>query len=185
MSLFRERPGLLPRFRAGDKEVLELVFSTYRDELVRFLVGRYRLSRFDLMDVLSETFCVAFSPRQRAAFSPSVRYFTYLAAIAKNVTRTSLRQADWFRHGEMPEVTVQGPERQQEAAELVEMVLEPLSERERSAVVMTLLEQRTQESTARHLGMDRSWVKRAVRRARIRLAQMTVQEDETETEEEN
>jgi len=182
MSLFRKRSDLLSRFRDGDKEVLELVFSTYRDDLVRFLVGRYRLSRFDMMDVLSETFCLAFSPRQREAYSPSVRYFTYLAAIAKNVTRTTRRQEAWFDHGEMPEVSMQGPERQQEAAELVERVLEPLSERERSAVVMNLLEQRTQESTARHLGVDRSWVKRAVRRARTRLAQMTGPGNETEEE---
>ena len=182
MSLFRKRPDLLSRFRAGDKEVLELVFSTYRDDLVRFLVGRYQLSRFDLMDVLSETFCLAFSPRQREAFSPSVKYITYLAAIAKNVTRTSVRQAARFHYGEMPEVPVQGPERQQEAAELVERVLEPLSGRERSAVLMTLLEQRTQESTARHLGVDRGWVKRAVRRARIRLAQISGRDDGTEVE---
>jgi len=45
MSLFRERPELLSRFRDGDKDVLELVFTTYRDDLVRFLVARYRLSR--------------------------------------------------------------------------------------------------------------------------------------------
>lgn len=180
MSLFRNRPELLSRFRAGDKEVFELVFSTYRDDLVRFLGARYRLSRFDLMDVLSETFCVAFSPRQREAFNPSVRYFTYLAAIARNVTRTTLRQAEWFHDGEVPEVAAQGPERRQEAAELVERVLEPFSERERSAVLMNLLEQRSQESTARHLGVDRSWVKRAVLRARRRLVEMSRREDVNE-----
>lgn len=172
MSLFRGRPDLLTGFRAGDKEVLELVFTTYRDDLVRFLVARYRLSRFDMMDVLSETFCLAFSPRQRDAFSPSVKYFTYLVGIARNVTRTRLREDARRQHGEVPEEATQGPEDRHAAKELVERVLAPLSQQERSAVLMTLLERRTQESTARHLGVDRNWVKRAVLRARTRLAQL-------------
>ncbi|MFH1533235.1 MAG: sigma-70 family RNA polymerase sigma factor [Pseudomonadota bacterium] len=162
--------------------MLELVFSTYRDDLVRFLVARYRLSRFDLMDVLSETFCLAFSPRQRDAYSGSVKYFTYLVAIARNVTRTSLRQTARMHSGDAPEAATQGPEMQLEAAELVEKVLESLSERERSAVLMTLLDRRTQESTARHLGVDRNWVKRAVQRARSRLAQLTRREGGTDVE---
>ncbi len=173
MSLFRERPELLSRFRDGDKEVLELVFITYRDDLVRFLAARYRLSRFDMMDVLSETFCLAFSPRQRDAFSPSVKYFTYLVGIARNVTRTRIREDARMVHGEVPEATTVGPERRHEAKELIEQVLAPLSERERSAVMMTLLERRTQDSAARHLGVDRNWVKRAVQRARKRLVEMT------------
>ena len=182
MSLFRERPELLSRFRTGDKEVLELVFSTYRDDLVRFLVARYRLSRFDLMDVLSETFCLALSPRQRDAFDPSYKYFTYLVGIARNVARTHLRQMGRMQSGEVPEGSTRGPEVRQEAAELVEKVLEPFSERERSAVMMTLLERRTQESAARHLGVDRNWVKRAVLRARTRLLQMTGRSEETKVE---
>jgi len=173
MSLFRERPELLSRFRDGDKDVLELVFTTYRDDLVRFLVARYRLSRFDMMDVLSETFLLAFSPRQRDAFSPSVKYFTYLVGIARNVTRTRIRQDARMQHGEVPEATAAGPEQRHEAKELIEQILAPLSERERSAVMMTLLERRTQESAARHLGVDRNWVKRAVQRARTRLVEMT------------
>jgi RNA polymerase sigma factor (sigma-70 family) len=173
MSLFRDRPDLLARFRTGDKEVLELVFRTYRDDLVRFLVARYRLSRFDMMDVLSETFCLAFSPRQRDAFSPSVKFFTYLVGIARNVTRTRLRQDARLQQDAVPEAAVAGPEDQHAARDLVEQVLAPLNPRERSAVLMTLLERRTQESTARHLGVDRNWVKRAVLRARKRLVQMT------------
>ena len=176
MALFLERPDLLQRFRDGDKEVFELVFSTYRDDLVRFLSARGRLSRFDMMDVLSETFCLAFSPRQREAYSPSVKYFTYLAGIARNVTRTSRRQAARMVTGEVPETDAQGPEDRQEAANLVEKVLASLSGAERSAVLMTLLEERTQESTARHLGVDRNWVKRAVLRARKQLARMTRRE---------
>ena len=126
-----------------------------------------------MMDVLSETFLLAFSPRQRDAFSPSVKYFTYLVGIARNVTRTRIRQDARMQHGEVPEATAAGPEQRHEAKELIEQILAPLSERERSAVMMTLLERRTQESAARHLGVDRNWVKRAVQRARTRLVEMT------------
>jgi len=119
MSLFDQHPGLLDRFRAGEKEALGLVFTTYRDDLVRFLVARYELSRFDLMDALSETFCLAFSPRQREAYEPSVRYFTYLAGIARNVVRTGRREAGRATGDEVPELLDPGPDVPREAAELV------------------------------------------------------------------
>jgi RNA polymerase sigma factor (sigma-70 family) len=102
MPIFRGRPELLTRFRAGDKAALGEVYDAYAEKVGRLLRrgfqlrgdGGVRLGPQDLLDVAQEVFVKAFSPSARQGYDGLRDYEPYLLMIARNAS------VDWLRrHG--------------------------------------------------------------------------------------
>jgi RNA polymerase sigma factor (sigma-70 family) len=114
MSLFHQRPDLLARFRAGDREALEAVYREHVDHVSDLVARGFRvlstggsvpgLGRLpaDLADAVQEVFLKAFSARARAAFDGTRDIGPYLSAIARNVMIDRARRMG--RELLMPEV---------------------------------------------------------------------------------
>jgi RNA polymerase sigma-70 factor (ECF subfamily) len=104
MPIFKQRPDLLPRFRAGERVALAAVYDAYA-ERVGDLVGRgcqvvrssgrveggLVVNPHDVLDVAHEVFLKAFSPASRTAYDGVRDYGPYLLMIARNT------MIDWIR----------------------------------------------------------------------------------------
>jgi RNA polymerase sigma-70 factor (ECF subfamily) len=101
MSLFRERPGLLERFRAGERSALTEVYLAYVDRVAQIVRhGFWVASRgvriagaraSDVPDLVQEAFARAFAEAGRLGYDGLRDYGPYLAAIARNLL------VDWAR----------------------------------------------------------------------------------------
>lgn len=100
MTLFRDRPELLSRFRRGDREALVAVYWAYVDRIERLIRGGWRApsgerveppGRDDIADLVQETFVRAFAERARLGFDGVREYGPYLVTIARNLL------VDWAR----------------------------------------------------------------------------------------
>jgi len=114
MSVFRGRPDLLARFRAGDREALETVYRAYVDEVSEIVANGFRIAATggairglgnrpaDLEDAMQEIFLKAFSRTARTSFDGARDFGPYLGRIARNVMVDRARRAG--RELLMPEV---------------------------------------------------------------------------------
>jgi RNA polymerase sigma factor (sigma-70 family) len=98
MSIFRDRPDLLPPFREGERLALDLVYRVYVcrvtatvEQALRWRVKRVGVTRAQIADCVQEVFARAFSARARAAFDGQREFGPYLGALAHNVA------VDWRR----------------------------------------------------------------------------------------
>ena len=106
MPVFQEHPGLLPRFREGERAALEIVYRRYVDDVMRLLrVGFVSRSSgavyhvpgaapdSTLLDMTQEVFARAFAPTGRAGYDGLRPYRPYLLQIARNLRIDQLRRA--------------------------------------------------------------------------------------------
>jgi RNA polymerase sigma factor (sigma-70 family) len=103
MPHLRQKPGLLARFRAGERDALGEVYDAYVEtvgNLVRhgFQLqkaesgsGRVTVSPQDYLDVVHEIFAKAFSATARQGYDGLRDYAPYLAMITRNA------MIDWLR----------------------------------------------------------------------------------------
>ncbi len=105
VPVFEEHSGLLRRFRAGEREALEIVYRRYVDDVMRLLrtgfVSRrsgkmYRVPGVvpdsTLLDITQEVFARAFAPSGRAGYDGLRPYRPYLLQIARNLRIDQLRR---------------------------------------------------------------------------------------------
>jgi RNA polymerase sigma-70 factor, ECF subfamily len=96
MPIFRERPALLPRFRAGERDALEAVYWCYVDRVtavVRYSMRGAGLARRpeQVADLVQDIFARAFAPAARMGFDGVRDYGPYLSTLSRNLL------ADWAR----------------------------------------------------------------------------------------
>src|SRR4051812_6473480 len=94
MTLFRERPDLLPSFRAGDRETLEIVYRAYVDvvtRVVRRATASVKGAREVWPDLVQDCFIRAFAPRARADYDGLRDYQPYLLTLCRHL------MIDWAR----------------------------------------------------------------------------------------
>lgn len=189
MSLPEDR-ALLERFRAGDPEAMAVVFQHYSDDLTRYLCAGFTFDsggrplrfaglreRFELHDVLAETFRRAFEERARLAYDGIAPYEVYLKRIARNLVIDRLRgsrhaSAEDPRAAEQLEAREPSPEQAAEEAEragLMRRFVAALPPDERRLVALRFGEDLAQEQVAQRLGRTRRWVRTHEERLRRRL----------------
>jgi len=90
-------PGLLEKFREGDRQTLEGVYRAYADPVARVIGSALRRYCFDdsqrgwrrttgeLPDLVQEVFIRAFEPGTRRRFDGDRKYAPYLSQITRNV----------------------------------------------------------------------------------------------------
>jgi RNA polymerase sigma-70 factor, ECF subfamily len=83
VTIFVERPGLLPRFRRGERAALEEIYFAYVD-LVAFVV-RQSAHGAHAADLIQETFARAFAERARLGYDGLRPYRPFLLTIARNL----------------------------------------------------------------------------------------------------
>jgi RNA polymerase sigma factor (sigma-70 family) len=96
MPIFRAQPGLLPRFRQGDRVALEAVYWAYVDKVSGVVRHRLRAAGLrprpeDAADLVHDVFARAFSAPARDAFDGLRDYGPYLLTLCRNLV------ADWAR----------------------------------------------------------------------------------------
>lgn len=98
MSFFDQNPQLLEPFRAGRRDVLSRIYSTYLSAVTRYVCSLARaagppgtLHAHARDDVLQETFIRAFSLKARHAYDGVRPYGAYLSAIARNCFIDAMR----------------------------------------------------------------------------------------------
>jgi RNA polymerase sigma factor (sigma-70 family) len=114
MSVFRDNPNLLARFRAGDRDALETVYRAYLDKVADIVAHGFRIAGTggaitglgrhpaDLADTVQEVFLKAFSRNARTSFDGTRDFGPYLGRIARNVMIDRARRSG--RELLMPEV---------------------------------------------------------------------------------
>lgn len=185
-----EDRSLLERFRAGDREAMTVVFHSYSDDVARYLCAGFSFDsggrplrfsglreRFELHDVLAETFRRAFEERARLAYDGISPYEVYLKRIARNLVIDRLRSkrplADDDENA-IARLAAGGPSPEQaaqkaECSRLVQRFVSSLSHDEQRLVALRFLENLAQEEVARRLGKTRRWVRTNESRLRRRL----------------
>jgi len=100
MPIFREHPGLLEDFRAGQPHALEAVYWRYVNVVAKVIREGMLLSQMRRVtgasysaraDLVQETFLRAFKPTARSAFDGQRLYQPYLLTICRNIL------IDWTR----------------------------------------------------------------------------------------
>jgi RNA polymerase sigma factor (sigma-70 family) len=185
MSLLTEDRQLLSRFRAGERQSMEIVFRHYAPQLSALVArglstrgGRIRpASPFEVGAVVQEAFARAFTEKARGSYDGASDYLQYLAAIARNELLNQQRGREDVAEGAALEAQLgtaanasaavsAGPPSPDQVAE----------ERELQGLVSTFLKQRddkdqkvyqarfeqnlTQEDAATVLGLTRIQVRR-------------------------
>ena len=188
--LLENDPELLTRFREGEPEAMELVFNHYSDEVAHYLTHGFSFNsgertlffagvrhRYDLHDLLAETFRRAFEQRARMAYSGISPYGRFLKQIARNLTIDRLRAnsrievAD-VQESELENEAVPSPEQCLQAAELtrlMEAFVDDLTEPEQRFVALRYFEGMSQEQVALDLSRSRRWVRNKEKKVRKRL----------------
>ncbi len=140
MFLLEDR-DLLHRFREGNRETLEIVYRHYAPRLAR-LIARGVWYRKDgesirlslaipipgVEDLLQETFSIAFRRESRLSYSGYKPYFSYLAAIVRNLLLKQFRGRKLFADNlvideERFEATTPSPEELYEQRELSQLAI--------------------------------------------------------------
>jgi RNA polymerase sigma factor (sigma-70 family) len=100
MTIFAERPGLLPRFRAGERAALEEVYWRYVERIERLVRHGFTLAGGtavggarpeDVADLVHDVFVRAFGERARDGYDGLRPFGPYLATIARHAV------VDWAR----------------------------------------------------------------------------------------
>lgn len=191
MLLVRDR-DLLQRFRAGEREAMAAVYEHYAASLARYLYSGFSFNsegrqlrfeglrqRYELHDVVAETFRRAFEERARLAYDGLKPFEGYLRAIARNLVidrlrarRTSASGLSWDdveQLAHVSEPTTVSPEQEAQRSELRQLLgefLDGLSAKERRFVELRYHQALPQEEVARILRVTRRWVRSAEEKAR-------------------
>ncbi|HEY3357260.1 MAG TPA: sigma-70 family RNA polymerase sigma factor [Polyangia bacterium] len=187
MRLVRD-PELLARFRAGDRDAMAIVFEHYAGPLARYLAAGFAFetagaparfdgvrSRFDLHDLVAETFRRAFEERARGAFAASGPFEGYLRAIARNLVLDRLRGgrpeagAGALDAAAEPRPTPEEACRLAELRRLVEAFRGALEPLERRLLALRYQDGLSQEDAAVRLKTTRRWVRDREAALRARL----------------
>jgi RNA polymerase sigma factor (sigma-70 family) len=185
LSLLTEDRRLLSRFRAGERESMEIVFRHYAPQLSALLVrglstrgGRIRpTSPFEIGAVVQEAFARAFTEKARASYDGAADYLQYLAAIARNELLNQQRSREDAAEAQALELHLDSqlsgaapvaapPPSPEVAAEerelqgLVNTFLEAREPRERDVYRARFEQVMTQEEAAAALGLTRIQVRR-------------------------
>ncbi|MBL8953157.1 MAG: sigma-70 family RNA polymerase sigma factor [Myxococcaceae bacterium] len=186
MSLLTEDRQLLSRFRAGERQSMELVFRHYAPQLSALVArglstrgGRIRPSSpFEVGAVVQEAFARAFTEKARGAYDGASDYLQYLAAIARNELLNQQRGREDLTEQDVLESQLGGaspnsgaavgaapasPEQATEERELHGLVSNFLAARDarEQEVYRARFEQHlTQEDAAAVLGLTRIQVRR-------------------------
>jgi RNA polymerase sigma factor (sigma-70 family) len=184
MSLLTEDRQLLTRFRAGERQSMEIVFRHYAPQLSALVArglttrgGRIKSSPFEVGAVVQEAFARAFTDKARGSYDGASDYLQYLAAIARNELLNQQRTRE--DTAEAPALEAQlgtavnagaavgvGPVSPEQAAEerelhgLVEAFLAGRDERERDVFRVRFEQHLTQEDAAAVVGLTRIQVRR-------------------------
>jgi RNA polymerase sigma-70 factor (ECF subfamily) len=185
LSLLTDDRQLLNRFRAGERQSMDIVFRHYAPQLSALVTrglstrgGRIRAaSPFDVGAVVQEAFARAFTDKARGAYDGASDYLQYLAAIARNELLNQQRvREDTAEAGVIESqlgtsanagmaVASAPPSPDQLAEErelhgLVEKFLAGREERERDVYRVRFEQHLTQEDAAAVLGLTRIQVRR-------------------------
>ncbi len=186
MSENEEDISLIERFKQGDEAALEALISRHHEGLFRFIYWHLQ-DEHEASDVLSQTFFKAYHKRDRYRPKPGVQFQTWLYTIATNLCRDHLRKRR-RRPGDFAAVSGEpgplegsagtsaeaGPDElaaQAEDIAMLRQVIASLPSSLRDALVLSVLEGRTQKETAELLGCTVRAVEARIRRAKelIRL----------------
>jgi len=196
MSIFRDRPDLLARFRAGQRDALAEVYDAYADKVGRLVrrgfelrgEGSVRVGPQDFLDIVQEAFAKAFSPAARHNYDGLRAYEPYLLMIARN---TSI---DWLRRrgtsisfppetldrlqADQPAPGDRAPWENQHTLATLETYLAGLSPDLSTVHRCRYVEGLTQDATARALGISRQNLRTLEDRLRTGLKSALAQGDE-------
>ena len=169
---------------------METVYNHYTEILARYLVGGFGFTsnghsmyfdgmreRYDLHDLLAETFQRAFERQARLAYSGLSPYNGFLKTIARNLTIDLLRsssrlEARELEDGEIEKAPAPSPEQRAQNAELGRLMgtfIEELSKIEQRFVALRYHEEMTQMAVARRMKKSRRWVRTKEKDLRKRL----------------
>lgn len=185
MSLLTEDSQLLQRFRAGERQSMEIVFRHYAPQLSALVArglttrgGRIRPSSpFEVGAVVQEAFARAFTDKARGAFDGASDYLQYLAAIARNELLNQQRgredlaeapalESELSQAANAGAVVGMAPPSPEQAAEerelhgLVEKFLAGREGRDRDVFRVRFEQHLTQDDAAAVLGLTRIQVRR-------------------------
>lgn len=185
MSLLTEDRQLLTRFRAGERQSMDIVFRHYAPQLSALVTrglttrgGRIRpVSPFEIGAVVQEAFARAFTEKARGSYDGASDYLQYLAAIARNELLNQQRgredtvdaaalESQLGSAANAGAVVGAAPPSPEQAAEehelhgLVAAFLSGREEREREVYQVRFEQHLTQEDTAAVLGLTRIQVRR-------------------------
>jgi RNA polymerase sigma-70 factor (ECF subfamily) len=201
MSLFRHRPELLARFRAGERAALVEVYDAYAERVANLVrqgcqlqkagapaLGGLFVSPDDFLDVIHEVFIKAFSPAARQGYDGVREFGPYVLMITRNVMVDWVRRrgsttsftAEWFAALPSPDPAPDEPAPWWAAERLavLERYLAGLP-RELREVHRSRYEQGlSQEAAAQALGISRQTLRTAEQRLRRGLAQAIAEADE-------
>ena len=188
--LLQKDPELLRRFRAGEPRALTTAYNHYTEVLARFLVGGFGFTsngqsmyfdgvreRYDLHDIMAETFRRAFERRARLAYSGLSPYSAFLKTIARNLTIDYLRSssrmvAREIEDSELDQAPTSTPERRFEHAELGHLMgsfIGDLPQIEQRFIELRYHEEMTQMAVASRMKKSRRWVRTLEKDLRKRL----------------
>lgn len=153
--------ALLDAASRGDQGAFHELYAKNVDTVHRFARGM-GVPAGELEDAVQDVFIIAF--RKIGSFNGKVRLSTWLYAIALRVCKARSRRSFWratvgdlFAHEPAPP----GPERPDAAAartldrELVERVLDRMSDKKRTVLVMREIMDMSEDETAAALGVSR------------------------------
>jgi RNA polymerase sigma factor (sigma-70 family) len=181
VTIFREQPALLRRFRSGERAALALVYWRYVDAVAAVIRRSGLLSQHnplshaeELSDLVQETFARAFSGPARAAYDGTRDYRPYLLRICRNlladVARRSGREIRGVDGDELP-----GPPTAPAWAEAEQLAMVRDYVAALPPVLRAVYEQRyvlglSQEQAAAALGVGRQTVRTREEKLRKGLA---------------
>jgi RNA polymerase sigma-70 factor, ECF subfamily len=191
VTLLTEDRQLLQRFRAGERESLDVVFRHYAPRLSALVErglstrgGRIRAtSPFEVGAVVQEAFTRAFTEKARNSYDGSSDYLQYLAAIARNELLNQQRDREDSTASDVLEMQLgEGPvagfpvgtaplppdqaAEENELKGLVEAFVKQRDQREREVFRVRFEQHLTQDDAAAVLGLTRIQVRRVEARLR-------------------
>jgi RNA polymerase sigma factor (sigma-70 family) len=205
MSYLRRRPGLLDRFRRGDREALAEVYRAYLQRITLVLRRGFVLAKAgvtvpgcanpdDLAEALQEVFARAFDREARESYDAQRDYAPYLVTIARNVIISRYRRSDRERLGVDAESLIESDINESspdEAAawlnarslEITRAYLASLEEPLRALHAARYVQALSQRDTARQLGLSRSKVRNMDEKLRRELRNLLIQQSPHERSE--
>jgi RNA polymerase sigma factor (sigma-70 family) len=194
MPIFRKRPDLLSRFRAGERSALAEVYDAYAEpvgDLVRRgcqilrangrMEGGVLVSPQDFLDVIHEVFVKAFSPSARHGYDGARPYGPYLMMITRNTMIDSIRRrgpftavtTEWLADIASPDPRPDDPApwTAPETLAILERYLAALPEELRQLHRLRYKRALSQEAAAQEMGISRQNLRTLEDRLRRGLAQ--------------
>ena len=171
---------LWQELQRGNNAALDTLMERHSGALFRFIY-RYVLNKEDASDLLQETFVRAYFKRHQ--FQPRARISTWLYRIALNLCRDRARSRSAKEDRQTESLALPREEiaaatatpadhaTMDESMKLLEKAIQSLPDDLRTALILAVLEEKTQEECAQLLGISRKAVETRIYRARKILAE--------------